>query len=139
MEIKKEEVLQSETIKMILVYKNRHYVTTRKFTDLYLDTFTDKVNGFIREAKNGSAFLMREAYEDQDLPMQTGINPPNLMQFFEFEHLPPFLQAVSAPYSALANLIVGTLEPGAETTVALRKLLESKDCAVRAKLSEKGG
>jgi hypothetical protein len=56
------------------------------------------------------------------------------LQFFEFEHLPPHLQAISKPFSELAAHIVETLPRNAERTVALRKLLESKDCAVRARL-----
>jgi hypothetical protein len=36
------------------------------------------------------------------------------------------------PFSSLADHIVATLPRSAERTVALRKLLESKDAAVRA-------
>jgi hypothetical protein len=57
-----------------------------------------------------------------------------LLQFFEYEHLPPHLQAISAPFCELANDIVETLPRNPERTMALRKLLEAKDCAVRAKL-----
>ncbi|CDZ67646.1 Hypothetical protein NGAL_HAMBI2605_59270 [Neorhizobium galegae bv. orientalis] len=56
----------------------------------------------------------------------------NLLQFFEYAHLPPHLQAVSAPFSELAKKIDAELPRNAEQTVALRKLLEAKDCAVRA-------
>lgn len=55
-----------------------------------------------------------------------------ILQFFAFDHLPPHLQAVSKPFGLLANHIVDTLPRNAERTVALRKLLESKDAAVRA-------
>lgn len=57
-----------------------------------------------------------------------------MLQFFEYAHLPPHLQAASEPYSTLATLLVEKLPRNAERTVALRKLLESKDCAVRALL-----
>lgn len=57
-----------------------------------------------------------------------------IAQFFAFEHLPPELQAVSAPFADLASRIVATLPRNPERTVALRKLLEAKDAAVRAKL-----
>lgn len=57
-----------------------------------------------------------------------------LLQFFSYEHLPERLQRVSKQFSALANHICETLPSNAERTVALRKLLESKDCAVRAEL-----
>jgi hypothetical protein len=56
-----------------------------------------------------------------------------ILQFFAFAHLPPHLQAVSKPFCDLAEQIAsGPQNP--ETTAALRKLLESKDCAVRAVL-----
>lgn len=62
--------------------------------------------------------------------------PPadRLLRFFGYEHLPQALQTVSQPFSQLANWVVDNLPAGPERTVALRKLLEAKDCAVRAKL-----
>lgn len=62
--------------------------------------------------------------------------PEPMLQFFTYEHLPAHLQAVSKPFCELAGHIVGTLPRNPERTVALRKLLESKDCAVRAVLYE---
>lgn len=57
-----------------------------------------------------------------------------MMQFFEYEHLPGELQVVSNKFWQLADWIVTELPRNSERTVALRKLLESKDCAVRAKI-----
>lgn len=57
-----------------------------------------------------------------------------LLQFFEYKHLPPHLQEVSVDFYNLAVRIVDNLPSNAERTVALRKLLEAKDCAVRARL-----
>ena len=57
-----------------------------------------------------------------------------MLQFFAYEHLPPTLQAVSKRFSELADVIVMLCPPNPERTVALRKLLEAKDCAVRAVL-----
>lgn len=57
-----------------------------------------------------------------------------MLQFFSFAHLPAPLQAVSRPFCDLAATIVATLPSNPERTVALRKLLEAKDCAVRALL-----
>jgi hypothetical protein len=56
----------------------------------------------------------------------------NLLQFFAYEHLPPHLQTVSKPFGDLARELAGSLPLNAESTTALRKLLEAKDCAVRA-------
>lgn len=57
-----------------------------------------------------------------------------LLQFFAWEHLPAHLQSASAPFAALAETLCSTLPKNPERTTALRKLLEAKDCAVRAKL-----
>lgn len=58
-----------------------------------------------------------------------------LLQFFAYEHLPAHLQAVSKPFGDLARQVVETLPSNPERTVALRKLLEAKDAAVRAALA----
>ena len=58
-----------------------------------------------------------------------------ILQFFSYGHLPEPLRVVSAPFGDLAKLIVATLPRNAERSVALRKLLEAKDAAVRAHLS----
>jgi hypothetical protein len=63
--------------------------------------------------------------------------PEPMLRWFAFSHLPtPELRAVSEPFFTLAWSLVRTLPPSAERTVALRKLLESKDAAVRAALPE---
>jgi hypothetical protein len=56
-------------------------------------------------------------------------------RWFTYGHLPERLQAVSQPFEELACHIVNSAPSSPETTVALRKLLEAKDCAVRAALS----
>ena len=58
------------------------------------------------------------------------------MQFFAYEHLPPHLQEVSSAFARLAEQIVATLPRNPERTVALRKLIEAKDAAVRARLAK---
>lgn len=59
-------------------------------------------------------------------------NREPLLQFFEYEHLALNLQTVSRPFGVLANFLVENLPRNPERTVALRKLLEAKDCSVRA-------
>ena len=60
----------------------------------------------------------------------------HIMQFFAWSHLPEHLQAVSKPFGELAERLVEELPRNPERTVALRKLLEAKDAAVRAKLAK---
>lgn len=59
-----------------------------------------------------------------------------LIPFFEYGHLPKHLQEISKPFGELAKHLDATLPSSAKTTVALRKLLESKDCAVRSFLEK---
>lgn len=72
------------------------------------------------------------------IPIETG--PPrhpsttHLLRFFAYAHLPPHLAAVSAPCAELADEMVAQLPDGPELTAGLRKLLEAKDCFVRAAL-----
>lgn len=60
----------------------------------------------------------------------------HIEQFFEYEHLPANLQDVSKPFCELARSIAETLPRNPERTVALRKLLEAKDAAVRALIAK---
>ena len=55
-----------------------------------------------------------------------------ILQFFAYDHLPAHLAAVSSPFCELARKIVDGVPRNPERTVALRKLLEAKDAAVRA-------
>ena len=60
----------------------------------------------------------------------------HVLQFFTFNHLPERLRRVSEPFSDLAHEVAQRAPNSPETTVALRKLLEAKDAAVRAALTE---
>lgn len=57
-----------------------------------------------------------------------------ILRYFHYDHLPASLQARSKPFCDLARQIIDTTPRNAERTVALRKLLEAKDAAVRAGL-----
>jgi hypothetical protein len=63
--------------------------------------------------------------------------PSTTIKWFSYEHLPVKLQEVSKPIAELAKLMEETLPDGAEKSAGMRKLLEAKDCFVRAKLEEK--
>ena len=54
---------------------------------------------------------------------------------FAYDHLPEHLQAVSAPCADLAEELINALPDGPELSAGLRKLLEAKDCFVRAALA----
>ena len=62
-----------------------------------------------------------------------GLSPTErMMRFFSYGHLPEHLQAISKPFCKLAEFVRDNCPEGAEQVVALRKLLEAKDAAVRA-------
>ncbi len=56
----------------------------------------------------------------------------HVLKFFAYSHLPEKLQAVSKPFCDLATQCAERAPENQETTIALRKLLEAKDAAVRA-------
>lgn len=60
--------------------------------------------------------------------------PESIMRYFNCNHLPEPLYSVSQKFYAMAHSMNNELPDGTEKSVALRKLLESKDAAVRAAL-----
>ena len=57
-----------------------------------------------------------------------------ILKYFAFSHLPQHLQEISKPLGELAAAFDAALPNGPEKSAGLRKLLEAKDCFVRAKL-----
>lgn len=68
----------------------------------------------------------------------TKMEEERMLKWFAFGHLPEHLQGVSSKFYDVACALVAMVESGPERTVALRKLLEAKDAAVRAKLNPGG-
>lgn len=60
--------------------------------------------------------------------------PTTVAKFFAYAHLPEKLQTVSKPIGELAAQMEGALPDGPEKSAGMRKLLEAKDCFVRAAL-----
>lgn len=58
-----------------------------------------------------------------------------IMKYFEYAHLPAHLQAVSKPFGDMAEALHHDIPDGPEKSAGLRKLLEAKDCMVRAALA----
>lgn len=71
---------------------------------------------------------------DPALFTEEKIKTDPILQFFAFSHLPTQLARISRHFALMANYVVDTLPRNPERTAALRKLLEAKDCAVRAQL-----
>lgn len=58
----------------------------------------------------------------------------SMLRYFAYDHLPMELQEVSCEFAQVAHRLVVLVPAGPERTAGLRKLLEAKDCAVRAAL-----
>ncbi len=67
-------------------------------------------------------------------PIPRQVPHDHMMQFFAYAHLPPDLQVISKVFHDVAKWMLVTLDYSPERSAGLRKLLEAKDCAVRAKL-----
>ncbi len=89
-----------------------------------LDSFYDE--GFGQQ-------VLRAVADEVALPQVEGYP---IINYFKYDHLPPHLQEVSRPFCVAAHHMAVALPRCAETTAGLRKLLEAKDCAVRAKLTK---
>jgi hypothetical protein len=61
-----------------------------------------------------------------------------IARYFAYDHLPERLRPVSKPCHDLAEQMIASLPDGPELTTGLRKLLEGKDCFVRAALDHPG-
>lgn len=62
----------------------------------------------------------------------------HLMRYFSYEHLPPHLQPISRLMHDTAAHMVTQLPDSPELTAGLRKMLEAKDCFVRAGIAPGG-
>lgn len=62
----------------------------------------------------------------------------DILRWFKCDHLPEYLQVTSRLFETLARAMASTIAPGPERTIALRKLLEAKDAAVRATITPGG-
>lgn len=60
--------------------------------------------------------------------------PTTTAKYFSYSHLPEHLQSVSKPLGDLAEQMESDLPDGPEKSAGMRKLLEAKDCFVRAAL-----
>lgn len=64
---------------------------------------------------------------------QLALDP--ILRYFHYAHLPPHLQTVSVKFFEIVCELLALVPRNAERTVALRKLLEAKDAAVRANVN----
>jgi hypothetical protein len=79
--------------------------------------------------------IQRTSFEDK---LAREAESERKLRFFSYGHLPEPLQNISLSFAQLAVEVCERCQPGPERTVALRKLLEAKDAAVRARLHPGG-
>jgi hypothetical protein len=73
---------------------------------------------------------------DKIAAIDATLNQEHILQFFQYGHLPEPLRAISRHFAEIAHGVIMPLPRSPERTVALRKLLESKDAAVRAAIAQ---
>lgn len=87
------------------------------------------------------SFRSAEAFEAASIPVNTELSPDAqpILSFFTYNHLPPHLKEISSLIAELAFIMDHKLDDNSEEkSVGLRKLLEAKDCLVRAATSRAG-
>ena len=62
------------------------------------------------------------------------ISENSILKYFEYRHLPDSLQHVSKQFHDMAYAMNEAVLDSAEKSAGMRKLLEAKDCFVRANL-----
>lgn len=70
--------------------------------------------------------------QNVNIPLQSTQPSERMMQFFECANMPLDEQVIAAPIMVVAEVVVISINAGPERTVALRKLLEARDAAIRA-------
>ena len=98
--------------------------------------WNNKQPGYEVEYENGYKSwspkdVFDKAYDEIDKPETNPIHL-EVLKWFKYSHLPQHLQEISAPFTAMAWRIANRSKDGREATIALRKLLEAKDAAIRA-------
>ena len=78
---------------------------------------------------------VKEAIEASPGGRPNVLGEDHILQFLKYEHLPQHLQDISKPFADLAHDMCEKLPRNPERTVMLRKILEGKDAAVRARLA----
>ncbi len=67
--------------------------------------------------------------------MEKPTGKPPIMKYFKYDHLPEGpLRNVSKKFCVVAEQLNNAIDPSPEKSAGLRKLLEAKDCFVRASL-----
>jgi hypothetical protein len=80
-----------------------------------------------------------QTFDKRSYQKQGGKMPTTTIQYFNYEHLGEFAPAISKPIHDLAHWVENNLPDGPEKSAGMRKLLEAKDCFVRASLTQNCG
>lgn len=81
---------------------------------------------------DGVTVMLEDRSNDDEESVPAQKPEDRMLKWFVYSHLPERLQNVSKAFHDLAIGVVRNIPSGPERTVSLRKLLESKDAAVRA-------
>jgi hypothetical protein len=122
------------TVGRFIGEENHHIYTSKSFPDSggRYKEISSTINHLTGKVESETKQYLESLAE----PVDYAVSP--IMQYFTFAHLPEHLQKVSKPIGELATRMDILLPNGAEKSAGLRKLLEAKDCLVRASLPVKG-
>lgn len=87
-----------------------------------------------KERLDMHGLALSRCQEPPEMPVDYHPAVQEVLRFFSYAHLPQHLQEVSKACCVLAEQMARTFPQSRETTVGLRRLLEAKDCFVRAAL-----
>lgn len=143
------EAFKIEKIDYFDPYENAYFVGTLfgetervGMTDEYYKKHQPKVGGYYVRYEDGyesyspaaafeKAYREIEAYPAPSDFTVEELNTDDVLKYFHYNHLPPHMQEISKRFCALAKFIVQECPRSPQRTIALNKLLESKDAAVR--------
>lgn len=118
-----------------ILFANPAYTPVAVHGDMFRRYFPHPGDYYVVYEDGYASISPQEAFKNgytEIEPVAANSQPERMLKFFAYEHLRPDLQRISQPFSDLAHLLALAVPAGPERTVALRKLLEAKDAAVRA-------
>ena len=116
-------------VEVVIIYRLRYSAYTRRDGSLVKNEKGQTILLFEGMTK------MQRKYPKELIQAPVAIESERLSQYFLYDHLPPHLQGTSKQFHDLMYWIVQEIPQQPERAAGLRKLLEAKDCIVRAKLT----
>lgn len=108
-----------------------YFAKHRPYVGGYYVRYEDGYESFSPAEAFEKAYRATEAFPPPSDFTAEELAANDVLKYFHYNHLPPHMQAISKRFCALAKAIVQECPRSPQRTIALNKLLESKDAAVR--------